>query len=334
MVTSEPGYLALYESGELARRAGLLEDRLKSCDICPRNCRVDRLKDERGFCHSGRDALVSSACAHQGEEPVLSGTRGSGTIFFSNCNLRCVYCQNYQISQDWERQSGNEIGRRALAARMIQLQDELHCHNINLVTPSHFVPQIVGAVLEAVPLGLHIPLVYNTSGYDSVKTLRMLEGIVDVYLPDLRYASPECARELSGAEDYVANARAAILEMYRQVGNLTVDENGVARRGLIVRLLILPNGQADVPDSLKWLASQVTPAVAVSVMAQYYPAFKAQEYPLLSRTVSCAEYAEVARALDKLGMEKGWLQEMDAPNNYVPDFTRKEHPFEPVEGTR
>jgi putative pyruvate formate lyase activating enzyme len=323
----EPGYLALYRSGELKRRAERLEARIASCDICPRRCRVNRLENERGFCHSGYLPIVSAVCAHHGEEPPISGSKGSGTVFFGNCNMRCVYCQNYQISQDWRKQQTNEISFSGLAEKMLYLQDELGCHNINFVSPSHFVPQLVRAVLEAVPLGLKVPLVYNSSGYDSVETLRVLDGIISVYLPDLRYASDKWAGKFSRAWDYVEHARAAIKEMHRQVGELVVDDGGVAQRGLIVRHLILPNGLAGSRESLKWLAREVSPEVTVSIMAQYYPSHCAPQIPLLLRTISESEYEEVLRLLDELGLENGWVQEMDAAENYLPDFEREDHPF-------
>jgi len=323
----EPGYIALYRSGELKRRAEALEARLASCDICPRECRVNRLKNERGFCHSAYLPIVSTVCAHHGEEPAISGTSGSGTVFFGNCNMRCAYCQNYQISQDWKRQKSNEIDFPKLAEELLCLQDELGCHNINFVSPSHFVPQLVRAVLEAVPLGLRVPLVYNSSGYDSVASLKELDGIISVYLPDLRYASDEWAKRFSRARDYVAHARAAIKEMYRQVGELVVNESGVARSGLIVRHLILPNRIADSEESLTWLVREVSPAVTVSIMSQYYPSHKAQRISLLSRTISEAEYEEVLRLLDEVGLENGWVQEMGAAENYLPDFDREGHPF-------
>ncbi|MBI2848136.1 MAG: radical SAM protein, partial [Chloroflexi bacterium] len=262
-----------------------------------------------------------------GEEPVLSGTRGSGTIFFGNCTMRCVFCQNYQISQDWKAQMANEIGVQALARHMLYLQ-ESGCHNINLVSPTHFVPQIVKALLEAVPKGLRLPLVYNTSGYESVEVLRELEDIIDIYLPDLRYAAEEPARKFSGTPDYPHYARAAIKEMYRQVGELVTDDMGVAQRGVIVRHLILPNGLAGSKESLTWLANEVSPAVTVSIMSQYYPAWRAFDFPGLDRKITPAEYREVVELVYKLGLENGWLQGMDAANSYRPDFERNGHPFD------
>jgi putative pyruvate formate lyase activating enzyme len=326
----EPGYLALYRSAELARRAEALEARLAECDICPRECGVNRLAGELGFCHSGHNPIVSAVCAHHGEEPALSGTRGSGAIFFGNCTMRCAYCQNHQISQDRKAQRSKETDGHTLARHMLYLQNELGCHNINLVSPSHFVPQIVRAVLEAVPIGLRLPLVYNTSGYDSLKTLKLLDGIIDIYLPDLRYASDKWARRFSRVPDYVAHNRAAIKEMYRQVGDVVMDEDGMAVRGVIVRHLILPNGLAGSRESLTWLAKEVAPTITVSIMSQYYPAHRAKEIPLLSRAITLSEYSEVVELVDSLGLENGWLQEMGAGETYQPDFTRDGHPFEPA----
>ncbi len=297
------------------------------CDICPRECHVNRLEGKRGFCHSGYLPIVSAVCAHHGEEPAISGSKGSGTIFFGNCNMRCVYCQNYQISQDWRGQKSREMDFPKLAQEMLYLQDELGCHNINFVSPSHFVPQLVRAVLEAVPLGLKVPLVYNSSGYDSVASLKELDGVISVYLPDLRYASERWARKFSHARNYVAYARAAIKEMYRQAGELVMDESGVAERGLIVRHLILPNRIAGSEESLHWLAHEISPTVTVSIMSQYYPSHKAKDKRLLPRTISEAEYDEVLRLLDEVGLESGWVQEMGAAENYLPDFEREGHPF-------
>ncbi len=327
MKPQEPGYISLYYTGELKRRAERLEKRLASCDICPLECRDNRLEGELGFCHSAYLPIVSAVCAHHGEEPVISGSKGSGTIFFGNCNMRCVYCQNYQISQDWKRQQSKEMDFHTLAERMLYLQDELGCHNINFVSPSHFVPQLVRAVLKAVPVGLKIPLVYNTNSFDSVETLKELDGIISIYLPDLKYASDTWAKKFSQAPGYVAWARQAIKEMYRQVGELAVDEFGLARRGLIVRCLILPNGLAGNEDSLAWLAGEISPAVTVSIMSQYLPLHRAQRIPLLSRTISVSEHAAVLKLLDDVGLENGWVQEMGASENYLPDFEREGHPF-------
>lgn len=324
----EASYLSLYRTGELEKRAIVLEKHLENCDICPRKCGVNRLRGETGFCHSGYLSIVSSACAHFGEEPVISGKCGSGTIFFGNCNMACVYCQNYQISQDPQRQKAFEVSCEELAKKMLYLQNDQECHNINLVSPTHFVPQIVQALQIAVPMGLHVPLVYNTGGYDSLEVIKLLEGIVDIYLPDLRYSSDDDAVEYSAAPGYVENARAVIKEMWRQAGGLKLDKDEIAEKGLIVRLLILPNGIAGVEESLKWLASEISRDVAVSVMSQYSPQHRAYDIPLLSRCISSGEYAAVAETVEKLGMENGWIQEMSSVSYYLPDFSRNGHPFE------
>ena len=325
----KPGYLRLYETGELPKRTVLLNERLSSCDICPRYCGVNRLAGETGYCHSAFLPVVSSYCAHHGEEPPLSGSRGSGTIFFGNCTMRCVYCQNYQISQDWRLQKKNEVEISVLARDLLYLQNELKCHNINLVTPAHFIPQILAALCEAVPRGLNLPLVYNTSGYESFDTIKLLEGVVDIYLPDIRYAEDKISKELSGASDYVKRSREAIKEMYSQVGNLVMDDEGIARKGIIVRHLILPEHLAGSADSLKWLVNEVSPDITVSIMAQYYPVHRAGEISSLNRKITLAEYNEVTGIMETLGIENGWLQEMESPDSYRPDFEREGNPFVP-----
>ena len=329
MTVLSPSYIETYKSGELKYRAEKLQERLRTCDICPHRCGVNRLEGQKGFCRSAYLPVVSSFCAHHGEEPPLSGTNGSGTIFFGNCNMRCVYCQNFQISQDPENQEGNEITIDALAGKMLYLQDELRCHNINLVTPTHFVPQILEALLKAITGGLHVPLVYNTSGYDLADTLKLLDGIIDIYLPDLRYSNNENGKLYSRVNDYAEINRSAIKEMFRQVGNLIVDDQGIAERGVIVRHLILPQRIAGSEESLRWLAGEVSPDIFLSLMSQYYPAHKAGTYPPLSRRISFDEYSEVVTLLKRLDMNNGWIQEMDAPENYRPDFARDGHPFEP-----
>ncbi len=325
--TFGPDYLALFYSGELKKRVKKLESRLSSCDICPRNCGVNRLKGERGFCNSAYFPAVSSAIAHHGEEPVLSGTRGSGTIFFGNCNLRCVFCQNYQISQDPETQKNNEIDIHSLAEKMVYLQDEVQCHNINLVSPTHYVPQIVRAVLEAVPMGLHLPLVYNTGSYDSLETIKTLDGIISIYLPDLKYASDDNSKKYSIAPDYVKHSRAAIKEMYRQVGDIITDENGIVEKGMIVRHLILPDRLAGSVNSLRWLANKISLSVTVSIMSQYYPTVNTRKIPQLSRSISKDEHQEVVSLAHELGLENGWIQEMESKEYYLPDFSNTNSPF-------
>lgn len=324
----EPLYLSLYRSGELEKRAEALEARLADCDLCPRKCGVNRLEGELGFCRSGALPIVDSVCAHHGEEPPLSGTKGSGTVFFGNCNMRCVYCQNHQISQDRRRLRGRETDSKSLAEQMLYLQAVSGCHNINFVSPSHFVPQMVRAVLEAVPLGLKIPLVYNTGGYDSMEALRLLDGIIDIYLPDIRYADNRVAQKYSRAPHYVEFSRTAIKEMFRQVGNLILDAKGIARRGLIVRHLILPEDLAGSGSSLNWLAEEVSRDIHISLMAQYYPAHRANRFPALSRRITRAEYENVLAVLEKTGLENGWIQSLESPDTYRPDFEREGHPFQ------
>jgi putative pyruvate formate lyase activating enzyme len=251
-------------------------------------------------------------------------------VFFGNCNMRCVYCQNHQISQNWRHQKSNEMDCRTLAERMLYLQDELGCHNINFVSPSHFVPQLMRAVVEAVPRGLRVPLVYNSSGYDSVATLKELEGVIGIYLPDLRYASDKWARKFSQARHYVERARQAIKEMYRQAGDLVMDESGLARKGLIVRHLVLPNGLAGSEESLTWLVREVSPTVAVSIMSQYMPMHRAPRIPLLARKITVKEHEKVLQVANDLGIENGWVQEMGSAEEYLPDFDREGHPFFPA----
>ena len=323
---TERKYIRLYESGELSRRAASLKQRLYACDICPRSCHVNRIENEPGFCRSGRLASVSSYCDHHGEEPALSGTRGSGTIFFNNCNLRCKYCQNHQISQGTDNRS-QILSSSELAAIMLHLQNDLHCHNINLVSPSHYAPQILEALCYAIPAGLHIPLIYNTNGYDSLDTLKMLDGIIDIYLPDIKYAANLYADEFSHCCNYVETSRQAIKEMYRQAGNLVTDESGIAQSGLIVRHLILPNDVAGSADSLRWLANDISKDVTVSIMAQYYPCHLASQEPLISRKISPEEYSLVAETVNELGLENGWFQEMSSSEFYLPDFNHPGRPF-------
>jgi putative pyruvate formate lyase activating enzyme len=332
-VSRSAGYRVLFESGELQKRAAGLHARMAHCNLCPHICGVNRLKDETGFCHSGSLPVVSSICAHRGEEPAISGSRGSGTIFFGNCNMRCVYCQNYQISQDSDSQKDNIISIEELADKMLYIQNELGCHNVNLVSPSHFVPQIVEALYLAAERGLHLPLVYNSGGYDSLATIQALDGIVDIYLPDIRYSNNEVALKYSGVKNYVENNRAALLEMYRQTGNLITDENEVAVRGLVIRHLILPENLAGSGRSLRWIAKNLSPEVTVSVMSQYFPCHQATQYPEINRQITYEEYSRVVEVMEDMDMENGWLQEMDAPANYLPDFQRQGHPFEPGNST-
>jgi len=323
-----PSYLRLARSGSLRQRARALEAMLGPCTLCPHHCRINRARDEHGRCHTGARAIVSSYTAHFGEEPPLVGDRGIGNIFFGNCTLRCSYCQNYQISQRHRTEAGHGVDEDELAAIMLELQ-ERGCHAIGLVSPTHVVPQILRALERAVDGGLKLPLVYNTSGYEELSVLRLLEGVVDIYLPDLKYADESTGLRYSGARDYVRCSREAILEMHRQVGStLVVGEDGLVKRGLIIRHLVLPNDLAGSRESLAWIRREMGPEVTVSLMAQYYPANRAIGMPLLDRPVRASEYDRVVEVASRLGLERGWAQELDAEAEYRPDFTDRQRPFE------
>ena len=308
MVDWEPSYLALHRSGELARRARVAMAALAGCRICPRGCAVDRLTDGRGACNVGAEPVVASWNAHPWEEPPISGTRGSGTIFFSGCTGKCRFCQNYPISQYGY---GNRVNIERLGEMMLELQRR-GCHNINFVTPTHFVPQILAAADHAAGLGLRVPLVYNTSGYETVETLRLLEGVIDIWLPDAKYTDDDLARRISGFPGYVAHNRAALREMFRQVGDeLLLDDAGIARRGMIIRHLVLPDGLADTSGVMRWIATELSPRIHISLMDQYFPAYKAVDDPILGRKITPDEYEAALDAFEAAGLENGWLQEHD-----------------------
>ena len=330
----EPKFLELYKSGELERRVLQLERLLKSCTICPKDCGNNRLKDEIAACYSGRLPIVSSFTAHFGEEPVLSGTGGAGNIFFGNCNLRCVYCQNYQISQTWKEQKRNEITLERLAEMMLELQSK-GCHNIGFVSPTHFAPQMARGILLAAEMGLRLPIVYNTNAYDSVEVLKLLDGIVDIYLPDLKYAENEAGFQYSKVRGYADFARLAIKEMFRQMGDeLVFDENGLLKRGLLIRLLVLPNDLAGIEENLRWIRDELSPKTAISLMAQYYATNKAatdERYILLSRRISEREWSKTIDILEELGMQEGFMQEYETASHYYrPDFNDKDKPFKDI----
>jgi putative pyruvate formate lyase activating enzyme len=278
---------------------------LQNCRVCPRGCGVDRLNGERGICKVGKNPMVSSYNVHLGEEPPISGTRGSGTIFFTSCNLRCVYCQNFPISQ---LGNGLEVTTKDLARMMISLQSR-GCHNINLVTPSHLVPQILEAVSFAWQMGFDLPLVYNSSGYDSVEALRLLDGVIDIYLPDMRYSDNRIAKRLSSAEDYVEVNREAIREMYEQVGNLVTDEDGIAKKGLLIRHLILPNDLSGSRKTFRFIREEISPEVYVSLMGQYFPSFKASFDVSINRKITKEEYQLAKESFFESGLTLGWMQE-------------------------
>lgn len=327
----KPSYLRLHANGLLDRRARELENMLASCDICPKDCKVNRLDNKIAACYSGRLPVVSSFCVHYGEEPVISGTpgsenfRGAGNIFFGNCNLRCVYCQNHEISQNHKTEIRNEVSTERLADIMLGLQSE-NVNVIGLVSPTHFVPQIVSALVIAAEKGLNLPLVYNTNAYDSVEVLKLLDGIIDIYLPDMKYSEDECGYSYSKVKEYVRHSRAAIEEMYRQVGSGLIIEDGIVRRGLIVRHLILPNDLAGSRDTIEFL-SKLDKEIHVSVMSQYYPVHKACDIPLLSRNIRSREYEKVMELMEEFGMEHGFVQEFESEGCYRPDFSDRDSPF-------
>lgn len=299
-----PRYLNIKEE-EFDRRIEKAYKLLSPCEVCPRKCRVNRLEGEKGFCRSGEEAIVSSYNAHFGEEPPLVGCSGSGTIFFTNCNLKCVYCQNYPISQ---LGNGNKVSLLELAKIMLALQKR-KCHNINLVTPTHFVPQILKSLKLAIKMGLRIPIVYNTSSYDSVNTLKLLDGVVDIYLPDARYADNEIAKKYSAAPNYFEIMKKALKEMHRQVGDLVTDKIGIARSGLIVRHLVLPEGLSGTKKIMRFIAREISPHTYISLMAQYFPAYQAGQFSAISRRINKEEYKEALEAFKEENLENGWFQE-------------------------
>ena len=300
--TFQPAYLRTYESGELNRRVERARELLRSCTACPRNCRVDRLADKFAVCKTGRHAIVSSYFPHRGEEDCLRGAKGSGTIFFSGCNLRCVFCQNFDIS--WQVQGAPAPPER-LARMMLELQAR-GCHNINFVTPEHVVPQIIEALPLAIAGGLRLPLVYNTSAYDSMESLELLDEVVDIYMPDFKYWDSERARKYSKAPDYPEVARRTIKEMHRQVGDLVIDEEGVAKRGVLLRHLVMPEGIAGTGEVTRWIARELSPTTYVNLMPQYYPAGKVSraEYAEINRRLTPAEYEEALQAAWRAGLKR------------------------------
>jgi putative pyruvate formate lyase activating enzyme len=331
----KPPYLDLYATGELRKRADQLEAMLSSCTICPLDCKVNRLEDEIARCYSGKKAIVSSYCAHFGEEPALAGTNGVGNIFFGNCNLRCVYCQNYEISQRWKVERKNETSNERIAEMMIELQEEKKCHAIGFVSPTHFAPQMVRAIEIACGIGLHIPIIYNTNAYDSLDVLKLLDGIIDIYLPDIKYSDEQAGYDYSGVKDYVKHSHIALKEMYRQKGSdLMYGEDGLVKRGLIIRHLVLPNDMAGSDETLKMI-SGLSPNLTLSVMSQYYPtnrvsdinSEKSDRILLINRKIREREYEKVLDLLDMYEIENGWAQEFESQDYYRPDFADRVEPF-------
>lgn len=300
-----PIYLEAYSNGKLKETADKAFEMLKSCSICPRKCSVDRSKNETGFCKTGLRAKVCSFLPHHGEEPPVSGKRGSGTIFFSNCNMGCFYCQNYEFSQQGQ---GREVENEELADFMLQLQ-EAGVHNINLVTPTHVMPQILKSLLIAARKGLNIPLLYNTSGYELAQVIKMLDGIVDIYMPDMRYADEECAKKYSQAPDYPKNNRESVKEMHRQVGIARINEEGFIEKGLIIRHLVLPCGISGTQETMEFISRELSPETYVSLMSQYMPYYKAHKFGELSRRLTETEYDQAQETMAKYGLANGWIQE-------------------------
>jgi len=306
MSNYQPAYIQTFHRGLLRRKVQTANRMLKSCALCPRRCRTDRLAGRVGLCRTRGKARVADYHPHFGEEACLVGTHGSGTIFFSYCNLRCLFCQNFEISHEGY---GSEVTHDQLADIMIRLQ-ESGCHNINLVTPSHVVPQILSALEIAIDQGLTIPLVYNTSGYDSVATLKLLDGVVDIYMPDFKFWDPDTAEKICAARDYPEVARRALREMHRQVGDLAVDDAGIAEKGLLIRHLVLPHGLAGTREVMRYIAGRISKNSYVNIMAQYRPCGRAFELEDLSTVITRKEYenavaAAVEEGIHRLDMPKG-----------------------------
>lgn len=306
-------YSDLFQSGELLKRIREAYRRLAACDLCPHDCGVNRIKGERGICGAGLKPKIASANMHKGEEPPVSGTKGSGTIFLSGCSLKCVFCQNYPISQFG---NGEEITTRELAARMLKLQKQ-RVHNINFVTPTHYLPQIMAALWLAIPQGFTLPVVWNTSGYEKIDALQLLDGVVAIYLPDMKYSDDGAAVEISSAPGYCSINRAAVKEMLRQVGHLQVNEEGIATGGLIIRHLVLPGGRAGSLETLSWIAENLGQETHIALMSQYFPAHKASGIPGMNRPVNHEEYDAAVQALEEAELDNGWVQDLDEERGAV-----------------
>ncbi|MEW6614267.1 MAG: radical SAM protein [Thermodesulfobacteriota bacterium] len=297
-----PGYIELYKSGELKRRIKVLNDILKECKLCPRECGVNRLEGEAGVCKGVAELMVSSVSPHFGEEPPLVGFHGSGTIFLTHCNLRCVFCQNYDISHLGR---GHITTSSEMANHMLRLQ-KMGCHNINFVTPTHYVPQITASLPEAIDMGLRVPLVFNCGGYESLEVIRLLQGIIDIYMPDVKYADGRVAKKYSMSPDYPEVIKKVLLEMYRQVGDLNTNKAGIAERGLLIRHLVMPECLAVTRDIMDFIATYISKNSYVNIMAQYRPVYRAYEFPELNRRVTSQEYQEAIRIARSTGLHRGF----------------------------
>ncbi|MBN1282805.1 MAG: radical SAM protein [Proteobacteria bacterium] len=302
-----PSYIGLMKSGELARRAGRAWAAMRSCRLCPRDCGADRIAGELGYCRIGKRAGVASANLHHGEEPPISGTRGSGTIFFTGCNMSCRFCQNWPISH---LRHGETVTAARLGRMMLGLQ-RMGAHNINLVTPSHVVPQFLAGLAVAAKEGLSLPIVYNSNGYEGMDALALLDGVIDIYMPDMKYSTRESAGRCSLAADYWEHARPAVKEMYRQVGALRMDGDGIGVRGLLIRHLVLPGGLAGSEKVFEFIAKELSTDVPVNLMSQYFPAHDAVEDPLLGRRITRDEFKEAEAALLRHGLTEGWIQRIE-----------------------
>jgi putative pyruvate formate lyase activating enzyme len=297
----EPAYLALEKNGELTKREQALWQILKKCSLCPRKCEINRLAGENKICRATNKLRVHSAGAHFGEEKPLVGEHGSGTIFFSNCNLHCCFCQNWEINH---RGDGSDISYKKLAETMLGLQKR-GCHNINLVTPSHVIPHIVRALRIAISQGLRLPLVYNTGGYDKLDTLKLLDGVIDIYMPDFKFQDPKVSyKYCQEAKDYPEVAATAIAEMHRQVGELAVDNKGIAQRGVILRHLVMPNNLAGTDKFVKWVASKLSKNTYVNLMAQYHPEYKAFDHKEIARRISTKEWKQAVAWAKQAGLKR------------------------------
>ncbi|PIU58208.1 MAG: radical SAM protein [Deltaproteobacteria bacterium CG07_land_8_20_14_0_80_38_7] len=302
----QPLYINLLKSGDFSKRVGDAYGALRDCKLCPHNCGVDRIKNKNGICKTGKVCKVASANLHFGEEPPISGTKGSGTIFFSNCNLRCIFCQNYPISQ---LGNGKEAPPNVLANMMLNLQKQ-GAHNINLVTPSHVVPQFLAGLFIAAKNGLNIPIVDNCSGYDGLESLKLLDGVVDIYMPDIKYFDDKTAKKYSSADNYWEAVQISLKEMYRQVGPLEIDENGIGIKGMLIRHLVLPQGLASSEKLFKFIANEFSEDVPVNLMSQFFPAHKAGDDPIINRRITREEFKKAEKALYKYNLTKGWIQPM------------------------
>ena len=302
----QPAYLETYHNGTLKKAFEEAFKKLESCVICPRRCGVNRIKGEKGFCRTARKAKICSFMLHHGEEPPISGERGSGTIFFSECNMACVYCQNYEFSQIG--QGGREVSAEELAAIMLQLQ-QMRAHNINLVTPTHVMPQILEALLIAIPQGLKIPIIYNTGGYELIEIVKLLDGIVDIYLPDMRYADNDAALRYSGAVDYPKYNQQALKEMHRQVGLAKINDSGIIENGLIIRHLVLPNNISGTDKIMCFIARELSQDTYISLMSQYFPCYQAAKFKEILRRITQDEYTAAQQSMQRWELHNGWIQE-------------------------